>query len=515
MAEHPISHIAVLDFGSQVAALIARRLRERGIDSRVYPSTVDASTLCESQPSGVILSGGPENVAKRHHDYPAVLDEMDVPVLGICYGMQLLCQHFGGKVSTRIGQFGKTTVHVIDHDCAVLKGNGVGNDFVAWMSHGDEVDQLPDGWTVAAESETHPHVAVSSADGRRIGLQFHPEVSHTVGGTDMLERFARQTCGMAGSTETSDRLDIAIRNVQELIGDEEAVIGLSGGVDSAVATAICVKAGVRVHPVAVDTGLLRQDELALIRGATRAMGVKLDVLDASKAFFAALHGVSDPETKRKIIGRLFVETFQEWARQRQPKPAFLVQGTIYSDVIESAGDGHGSHSIKSHHNVGGLPEEMELRLCEPLRKLFKDEVRDVGRLLGLPEELLMRHPFPGPGLAVRLPGEVTKERADTLRQADAIFMEELYASGWHQKVAQAFAVLLPVKSVAVKGDARLYGQVVSLRAVVTDDFMTASWAQLPHDLLSRVARRIGNECVTVSRVLYDISDKPPATVEWE
>ncbi len=516
--------IAVLDFGGQYTQLIARRVREAGVYCEIYPWDMDAGAIRKFAPNGVILSGGPESVIA---DEPPVVQkvvlELGVPVLGICYGMQALAQELGGQVTgSTHREFGHAQVRATN-PCTLLDDlanarDEQGRDVMdVWMSHGDRVDAVPAGFRVTATTDNAPIAAMADEQRKIYGLQFHPEVTHTAAGETIIARFVHDVCGCASDWNSGNIIDSAIASIREQVGEDEVLLGLSGGVDSSVVAALLHKAiGDRLTCVFVDTGLLRLNEGDEVMAAfAEHMGVHVIRVNAGERFFAGLAGESDPEKKRKIIGGLFIDVFDEEAA-KLPNVKWLAQGTIYPDVIESAGAGTGkAHVIKSHHNVGGLPAHMKLKLVEPLRELFKDEVRRIGLELGLPEVLIMRHPFPGPGLGVRILGEVKKEFADILRAADAVFIEELRNAGWYQKVSQAFAVFLPVKSVAVMGDGRVHDYVIALRAVETVDFMTARSAHLPFDFLDLVSRRIINEIKGVSRVAYDISSKPPATIEWE
>ncbi|MEO7773429.1 MAG: glutamine-hydrolyzing GMP synthase [Steroidobacteraceae bacterium] len=516
--------ILILDFGSQYTQLIARRVRELGVYCEILPWDVDDSEIRAIQPNGVILSGGPESVLQQ--DAPvarqAVFD-LNVPVLGICYGMQTMAAQLGGKVEPgTVHEFGYAEIRARGHS-ALLKDiedrvNAEGHGLLdVWMSHGDRVTQLPPGFKRIASTDEVPMAAMADETRRYYALQFHPEVTHTKQGTRIYARFIHDICGCADSWNPRNIIDDAIARVREQVGTSKVLLGLSGGVDSSVVAALLHKAiGDQLVCVFVDTGLLRHQEGDMVmRVFEKNLKVRVIRVNAGPRYFAALKGVSDPEAKRKIIGKLFIDVFDEESAKLDGVE-FLAQGTIYPDVIESAGSKTGkAHVIKSHHNVGGLPAHMKMKLVEPLRELFKDEVRKVGVELGLPAEMVHRHPFPGPGLGVRILGEVSEAAANTLRMADHIFIEELRKAGWYDKTSQAFAVFLPVRSVGVTGDGRRYDPVIALRAVETVDFMTAHWAHLPYELLDVCSRRIVNEVKGVSRVVYDISGKPPATIEWE
>jgi GMP synthase (glutamine-hydrolysing) len=514
--------ILILDFGSQYTQLIARRVREAGVYCEIHPSDVDDSDITTFKPNGIILSGGPESVtADDTLTAPDAVFSLGVPVLGICYGMQTMAAQLGGKVaSADHREFGYAQVRARHHS-KLLKEiedhvNEEGHAFLdVWMSHGDRVDELPVGFHCIASTDNAPNAGIADEDRGFYGLQFHPEVTHTRQGQRILERFVHEICGCASDWTPGNIIEDSINRVRERVGDDEVILGLSGGVDSSVVAALLHQAiGDQLTCVFVDNGLLRYREGDQVMAVfAENMGVKVIRVDAEQRFLAELDGVDDPEQKRKIIGRVFIEIFEEEAG-KLTTANWLAQGTIYPDVIESAGSKN-AHLIKSHHNVGGLPEDMKLELVEPLRELFKDEVRKIGVELGLPSEMVYRHPFPGPGLGVRILGEVKKEYADLLRLADHIFIQELYRHDLYDKVSQAFVVFLPVKSVGVMGDGRKYDYVVALRAVETIDFMTARWAHLPYDFLDHVSRRIINEIDGITRVTYDISGKPPATIEWE
>jgi len=514
--------ILILDFGAQYTQLIARRIREFGVYCEIWAWDHDPAQIAAFAPKGIVLSGGPESTTEAGSPRaPQQVFDAGVPILGICYGMQTMAMQLGGAVEGgHHREFGAAEVEVTA-ESGLLDGlkdrPGSPPSLDVWMSHGDRVTAVPEGFTVNARTETVPIVAMADENRRWYGVQFHPEVTHTRSGTAMLRKFAVDICGCATLWTAANIIEDQIARVHARIGDDNVLLGLSGGVDSSVVAALLHKAiGPRLTCVFVDTGLLRWHEGDQVMAMfAEHMGVNVIRVDAGPRYFAALKGVHDPEEKRRIIGRLFIEIFDEEAAKLQDVK-WLAQGTIYPDVIESAGSKTGkAHVIKSHHNVGGLPETMKLGLVEPLRELFKDEVRRIGVELGLPREMVYRHPFPGPGLGVRILGEVKPEFAVLLAQADAIFIEELRNADWYDKTSQAFAVFLPVKSVGVVGDARAYEWVIALRAVETVDFMTAHWAELPYELLAKVSNRIINELRGISRVVYDISGKPPATIEWE
>ncbi|AKS41741.1 glutamine-hydrolyzing GMP synthase [Wenzhouxiangella marina] len=516
--------VLILDFGSQYTQLIARRVREIGVYSEILPYDVGDEHIRDFGASGIILSGGPESVALEDSPrIPPVVFDLGIPVLGICYGMQAMAMHFGGRVSASDEkEFGYAEV-TLDQPSQLFRGiedrvDGNGRGVLeVWMSHGDKVTELPEGFVTTCTTASAPIAGMANDQAHLYGLQFHPEVTHTQQGRRLLERFVLEICGCEASWTTEAIIEDQIARVREQVGDDTVLLGLSGGVDSSVVAALLHQAiGDQLLCIFVDTGLLRYregDEVMAI--FAEHLGVRVERVNARDQFMDALAGVSDPEEKRKIIGREFIRVFEAAAKRHQ-EASWLAQGTIYPDVIESAGAKTGKAKvIKSHHNVGGLPEDMNLKLVEPLRELFKDEVRRIGVELGLPAELVMRHPFPGPGLGVRILGEVRPEYVEPLQKADHIFISELRQAGLYDKVSQAFAVFLPVKSVGVVGDARRYEYVIALRAVETIDFMTARWAYLDHEFLDHVARRIINEITGVSRVVYDISGKPPATIEWE
>ena len=531
--------ILILDFGSQVTQLIARRVREAKVYSEIWPYDSDPQKIkdfVEKQScKGIILSGGPSSVTENNSPRaPDIAFQLNVPVFGICYGMQTMAAQLGGEVASaeslgKAREFGYAEVRARGHtellkdieDHRTPEGHGI---LKVWMSHGDTVTELPPGFKLMASTPSCPIAGMANEERHFYGVQFHPEVTHTLKGKEILNRFVHQICGCKSDWVMGDYIQEAIENIRRQVGSDEVILGLSGGVDSSVAAALIHRAiGNQLTCVFVDHGLLRLNEGKMVMDMfARNLGVKVIHVDAASEFLSQLKGVTDPEQKRKIIGKEFVEVFQrESAKIKNAK--WLAQGTIYPDVIESAGkDKKGAHTIKSHHNVGGLPDDMHLKLLEPLRELFKDEVRALGIALGLPKEMVDRHPFPGPGLGVRILGEVKAEFADLLRRADAIFIEELRNAidgetnkSWYELTSQAFAVFLPVKSVGVMGDGRTYEYVVALRVVQTQDFMTAHWAHLPHALLGKVSNRIINEVRGINRVVFDISGKPPSTIEWE
>lgn len=517
--------ILILDFGSQYTQLIARRIREIGVYCELWAWDVSEAQIREFNPQGIILAGGPESVtAENSPRAPEYVFNAGVPVLGICYGMQTMSEQLGGKVIQGVGEgeFGYAQVEML-LESALFKGiedaiSPAGKPLLdVWMSHGDKVSAIPEGFKAVAKTATCPFAAMANEEKHFYGVQFHPEVTHTRQGQRMLEHFAVSICGCGTNWKPSSIIDDAIERIKAQVGDDEVILGLSGGVDSSVVAMLLHRAiGKKLTCVFVDNGLLRLNEAEqVLEMFGDHFGLNIVHVDAENRFLDAMKGVADPEAKRKIIGRVFVEIFDEESKKCN-NAKWLAQGTIYPDVIESAGSATGkAHVIKSHHNVGGLPDDMEMGLVEPLRELFKDEVRKIGLELGLPYNMLYRHPFPGPGLGVRVLGEVKKEYCDLLRSADAIFIEELHAADLYNKISQAFTVFLPVRSVGVMGDGRKYDWVVSLRAVETIDFMTAHWAHLPYDFLGRVSNRIINEVDGISRVVYDISGKPPATIEWE
>ena len=517
--------ILILDFGSQYTQLIARRIREIGVFSEIRAWDITEQEIREFDPQGIILSGGPESVTggASAPRAPDCVFTMGLPILGICYGMQTMAGQLGGKVDTSdIREFGYAQVK-LEGESSLLReiadhtDNNGESLLDVWMSHGDKVVAMPEGFSLMASTPSCPIAGMVNEDKKFYGIQFHPEVTHTLQGEAIFKRFALEICGCEPLWTAAAIIEDQIARVKAQVGDSHVLLGLSGGVDSSVVAALLHKAiGDQLTCVFVDNGLLRKNEGEMVMEMfAKNMGVKVIRANAQEKFLNGLVGVSDPEAKRKVIGNTFIEIFDAESNKIE-NVKFLAQGTIYPDVIESAASKTGkAHVIKSHHNVGGLPDDMALELVEPLRELFKDEVRKIGVELGLPYDMVYRHPFPGPGLGVRILGEVKKEYADILREADAIFIEELHNSGWYHKTSQAFAVFLPIKSVGVVGDARRYEWVIALRAVETIDFMTARWAHLPYELLEKVSNRIINEITEVSRVTYDVSSKPPATIEWE
>ena len=515
--------ILILDFGSQVTQLIARRVREAHVYCELHPYDMPLADIKAFNPKGIILSGGPNSVYDSDYQADTGLFDLGVPVLGICYGMQFMAHQLGGEVQAgNQREFGYAQVHTEEGD--LTRGiEDAPHTLDVWMSHGDKVFRLPQGFRITGHTPSCPVAIMENSAKRFYGIQFHPEVTHTKQGSALIRRFVLDICAAQPSWTMPNYIDEAVAKIRAQVGSDEVILGLSGGVDSSVAAALIHRAiGDQLTCVFVDHGLLRLDEgKNVMQMFAQNLGVKVVHVDASEQFMTKLAGVTDPEQKRKIIGAEFIEVFDA-EEKKLTQAKWLAQGTIYPDVIESAGaKTKKAHAIKSHHNVGGLPENMKLKLLEPLRDLFKDEVRELGVALGLPREMVYRHPFPGPGLGVRILGEVRREYADLLRQADAIFIEELRnttdesGKSWYDLTSQAFAVFLPVKSVGVMGDGRTYDYVVALRAVITSDFMTAHWAELPYALLGRVSNRIINEVRGINRVVYDVSGKPPATIEWE
>ncbi len=522
--KHPNKRILILDFGSQYTQLITRRIREFGVYCELHPFDMSEADIKAFDPTGIILSGGPESVYKPNSPrVPKIVFDLGVPVFGICYGMQVMAEQLGGEVEKcEHREFGYAQAKILTNS-RLLEGieDHVNDQSEAcldvWMSHGDRVCKLPPGFEVISSTSSTPITGMADEKRRFYAVLFHPEVTHTKQGERIFYRFVREICDCSVEWTPSQILADTIKEIQEKVGQDHVILGLSGGVDSTVVAALLYKSiGKQLMCVFVDHGLLRNDDVHRIDKVLAGyMKIPVVKVDASERFLSALVGISDPEQKRKVIGRLFVEVFEEEAK-KYSNAKWLAQGTIYSDVIESAATQSGkAHAIKSHHNVAGLPKKMQLKLLEPLRELFKDEVRQLGLQLGLPSEIVYQHPFPGPGLGVRVLGEIKKDYLELLRKADSIFLEELQVHGWYEKVEQAFAVFLPVKSVGVIGDARQYAYVIALRAIETSDFMTARWAHLPYELLEKVSNRIINEVHGISRVVYDISGKPPATIEWE
>lgn len=520
MANIHSEKILILDFGSQVTQLIARRVREIGVYCEIYPFDADVQLMKEFAPQGIILSGSPESTTEEGSPRaPEWVFEAGVPVLGICYGLQTMSVQLGGKVEgSDKREYGYAAMSVVG-SCPLFDGltdHEGESKLDVWMSHGDKVTAVPEGFITVGSTDTCPFAAVYNPARQFFGVQFHPEVTHSKQGGEFLRRFVIDVCKLNGLWSPSAIIEDAVARIREQVGSSKVLLGLSGGVDSSVTALLLHKAiGDQLVCVFVDNGLLRLNEGQQVKEMFSGLGLNIVYSDASDRFLNALSGISDPEAKRKAIGHTFIDVFADEARKLDGVD-FLAQGTIYPDVVESAKTKSGkAHVIKSHHNVGGLPDDLKFKLVEPLRELFKDEVRRIGVELGLPVKMVQRHPFPGPGLGVRVLGEVKKEYLDLLRKADAIFMEELNESGWYDQVSQAFTVFLPVRSVGVMGDGRRYDYVVCLRAVKTIDFMTAKWAELPYDLLGRISNRIINEVNGISRVCYDVSGKPPATIEWE
>jgi len=502
--------VVILDFGSQYSRLIARRIRELNVYSVILSGTASIERIRAESPAAIIFSGSPQSVYEADAPKPDVeVYELGIPILGICYGMQLLAQHFGGEVrDTGTHSYGAD--ELLQHESSFFAG--LMGRLPVWMSHASSVQKLPDGWKSIAATKQNAHAAIASPGERHLGVQFHPEVVHTPDGERMLSNFL-DMASVERDWTAEENVERLIRDVQDQVGDDSVLLGVSGGVDSSALALLLAHAGIQHQAVFVDHGLLRTGEREEVESALQPLDVNLTTVDASGRFLEALAAVSDPEEKRKIIGREFINVFREQAERMGPF-RFLAQGTLYPDVIESAG-GEGAANIKSHHNVGGLPEELGFELLEPFRTLFKDEVRDVAQLLGLPNEIRLRHPFPGPGLAVRILGEVTRENIDIVRRADDIFISTLKEFAVYHEAWQALAVLTPVRSVGVAGDERRYGHVIALRAVTSVDAMTADWARLPYEVLDRAVQRITREIPEVGRVVYDITSKPPATIEWE
>ncbi len=514
-----IDTILVLDFGSQYTQLIARRIREFNVFSEILPWDISVEKIKLLNPNGVILSGGPESVTKSNTPrIPEVIFELEVPILGICYGMQTLAEQFGGHVvSSKNKEFGHAQI-IVEKTSLLFDGFNSGSSIDVWMSHGDHVSTLPDGFNLIAANASAPIAAMEHAEKPIYALQFHPEVTHTKKGDAVLKNFTFKICKCSPQWRMEKLIEQRIAEIKERVGDQKVLLGLSGGVDSSVTAMLLDRAiGKNLICVFVDNGLLRKNEAVDVENLfKKELDFNLLVVDAKKAFYRHLKGISDPEQKRKVIGRTFIDIFDNEAAKLKDEINFLAQGTIYPDVIESSeSESKEARVIKSHHNVGGLPDDMKMELVEPIRDLFKDEVRKMGAELGLSVEMLNRHPFPGPGLGVRIIGEINKEKVITLQKADAIFIEELIKANLYDQVSQAFCAYLPIKSVGVVGDERRYADVIAIRAVETVDFMTATWAKLPYDFLAHVSNRIVNELEEVSRVVYDISSKPPATIEWE
>ena len=513
---HP-QGILVLDFGSQTTQLIARRVRENNVYSEIKPCFISLEDLKAFNPKGIILSGGPASVYDEGAPLlPKEVFELGVPILGICYGAQLMAYLLGGEVErSEKREFGPAELFIL-RESPIFKGLSKEKPYRVWMSHSDRIIKLPPGFICLARTEHSPYAVIAHEEKPFFGVQFHPEVVHTEVGEDVIRNFLFEVCGCTPNWTMPSFIETTVAEIKNLVGKDERVIcALSGGIDSTVTAILVHKAiGDRLIPVFVNNGLLRKGEVEEVRSLMESLGIKLEYVDASKLFLERLKGVTDPEKKRKIIGETFIEVFENKAKEFK-NVKYLAQGTLYPDVIESVSFRGPSAVIKSHHNVGGLPEKMNLKLIEPLRELFKDEVRKIAELLGLPKHIVWRQPFPGPGLAIRILGEVTEERLQILREADAIVQQEMLATGWYYKVWQSFAVLLPVKTVGVMGDYRTYEYVVALRVVESQDAMTADWVRLPYDLLARLSNRIINEVKGVNRVVYDISSKPPATIEWE
>jgi GMP synthase (glutamine-hydrolysing) len=513
---HP-QGILVLDFGSQTTQLIARRVRENNVYSEIKPCFISLEELKAFNPKGIILSGGPASVYDEGAPLlPKEVFELGVPILGICYGAQLMAYLLGGEVErSEKREFGPAELFIL-RESPIFKGLSKEKPYRVWMSHSDRIIKLPPGFICLARTEHSPYAVIAHENKPFFGVQFHPEVVHTEVGEEIIRNFLFEVCGCTPNWTMPSFIETTVAEIKNLVGEDERVIcALSGGIDSTVTAILVHKAiGDRLIPVFVNNGLLRKGEVEEVKSLMESLGIKLEYVDASKLFLERLKGVTDPEKKRKIIGETFIEVFENKAKEFE-NVKYLAQGTLYPDVIESVSFRGPSAVIKSHHNVGGLPEKMNLKLIEPLRELFKDEVRKIAEILGLPKHIVWRQPFPGPGLAIRILGEVTEERLQILREADAIVQQEMLATGWYYKVWQSFAVLLPVKTVGVMGDYRTYEYVVALRVVESQDAMTADWVRLPYELLARLSNRIINEVKGVNRVVYDISSKPPATIEWE
>jgi GMP synthase (glutamine-hydrolysing) len=507
--------ILVLDFGSQYTQLISKRLRRSGFYSEIVPYSESIEDIKAREPKGIILSGGPASVySDDAYKVDEAIFDLGLPILGICYGMQTIAHYLGGSViPADHHEYGKAKLNIQNSSCPIFKG--IDNNEIVWMSHGDKVDCMPDGFEVVGTSENSPYAAIADENRDIYAFQYHPEVTHSVQGEKMLVNFAKYICGCEKNWNMGNFAKEQIKKIKEQVGDKKVLCGVSGGVDSSVVATLLAEAiGDKLVPVFVNNGLLRANEVQDVQNMFTTRGINLITVDASNQFLGKLAGVTDPERKRKIIGETFIEVFDKEAKKHDGI-SFLAQGTLYTDVIESVSVKGPSKTIKSHHNVGGLPDWMTFELIEPLREIFKDEVRELGLELGLPSQMIGRHPFPGPGLAIRIMGEVNQEDLDILRKADTIMLEELRASGWYDKTWQAFTVLLNVKSVGVMGDNRTYDNTACIRIVNAIDGMTATFAHIPHDILEVMSRRIINEVDGINRVVYDISSKPPATIEWE
>ena len=510
-----IEKILILDFGSQYTQLIARKVREVGVFAEIHPFNIELEKLKELNPKGIILSGGPSSVYSEGAPHPRFnVFELGIPVLGICYGLQLIAFTQNGQVDAAAKrEYGKAMVNVVE-DNPLLKG--ISNNAQMWMSHGDSLSKMPDGFETIANTENAPICAIANIEKKIYGVQFHPEVHHSLEGKKVLENFVRSICGCVDTWNAESFIDQAIQDIRDKVGDEKVICGLSGGVDSTVAAVLIHKAiGDQLHCIHIDSGLMRMNESREIYDLFKKhFDISIEVINGHDTFYGGLAGVSDPEQKRKIIGKAFIDLF-DGATQGLDSAKWLARGTLYPDVIESVSVKGPSATIKSHHNVGGLPEKMNLKLLEPFRELFKDEVREVGRMLGIPEWFVKRHPFPGPGLGIRILGEISEDKIEILQRADAIYLEEITKAGLYDEIWQAFAVLLPVKSVGVMGDERTYEFTCAIRAVTSTDGMTAEWYPMPYDVLEKISSRIINEIKGINRVVYDITSKPPGTIEWE
>lgn len=510
-----VEKILILDFGSQYTQLIARKVREVGVFAEIHPFNIELEKLKEMNPKGIILSGGPSSVYSEGAPHPRFnVFELGIPVLGICYGLQLIAFTQNGQVDAAAKrEYGKAIVNVVE-DNPLLKG--ISNNAQMWMSHGDSLSKMPDGFETIANTENAPICAIANIEKKIYGVQFHPEVHHSLEGKKVLENFVRSICGCVDTWNAESFIDQAIQDIRDKVGDEKVICGLSGGVDSTVAAVLIHKAiGDQLHCIHIDSGLMRMNESREIYDLFKKhFDISIEVINGHDTFYGGLAGVSDPEQKRKVIGKAFIDLF-DGATQGVDSAKWLAQGTLYPDVIESVSVKGPSATIKSHHNVGGLPEKMNLKLLEPFRELFKDEVREVGRMLGIPEWFVKRHPFPGPGLGIRILGEISEDKIEILQRADAIYLEEITKAGLYDEIWQAFAVLLPVKSVGVMGDERTYEFTCAIRAVTSTDGMTAEWYPMPYDVLEKISSRIINEIKGINRVVYDITSKPPGTIEWE